>query len=498
MIIMKKKYNISLCVSALVMLVLFSACGSDWLDAKPKGRFTEEDLPSGSLEGRVFAAYAGLRSEATSGLPYAAVHNIRSDDAHLGSNSGDYAAAGPIYDEFNYPLSHWLTDAYWSGHYKLINLTNDVITAIDSIPDPDQSTFANVAEAKFLRGWAYFNLVRTFGEVPIIDFRITDQSSAVRPKSTIEEVYELIDSDISEAVALLPTEWPGYPGRVTRGTALAVQTKTFMARKKYSEALSAAKNIISSGVYKLADDYAKIFTEAGENNTESVFEIQALYDGVQNYGVTYASRQGVRGSGEWDLGWGWNIPHQRLIDAFESGDPRLAATVLYSGQDDGYGNVLPSNLDRSYWNKKVYTDPALRIKYGSRFGEWFNVRIIRYADVLLLAAEAANELGGEENVNSALAWLEEVRARARQSNVQILPEVTTRDQEELRQAIRHERQVELGMENERFFDLVRWEIDVATMHEAGHTAYQVRNRYFPIPQGEVDKSDGVLEQNPDY
>ncbi|HLQ99510.1 MAG TPA: RagB/SusD family nutrient uptake outer membrane protein [Sphingobacterium sp.] len=495
---MVKKLNINQFAGVLFILMLLSGCSSEWLDIKPQGRFTEEDLPSGSLEGRVFAAYAGLRSEATSGLPYVAVHNIRSDDAHLGSNSGDYAAAGPIYDEFNYPLSHWLTDGYWSGHYSLINLTNNVITAIDSIAEPDNSTLINVAEAKFLRGWAYFNLVRAFGEVPIIDFRITDQASAIRPKSTIEEVYKLIDADLSEAVALLPEAWEDFPGRATRGSALAVQTKTFMARGNFSEALQSAKSIISSGVYKLADDYSKIFTEEGENNLESIFEIQALYDGVQDYGVTYASRQGVRGSGEWDLGWGWNIPHQRLIDAFEHDDPRLEATVLYSGGEDGYGNTLPTNLPRPYWNKKVYTDPSLRSKYGSRMGEWFNVRIIRYADVLLLAAEAANEIGGEENTDLALEYLEAVRARARKNDTQILPKVTTREQDALREAIRHERQVELGMENERFFDLIRWDIDVETMHDAGHTAYQLRNRYFPIPQDEVDKSDGVLEQNPDY
>ena len=495
---MVKKLNINQFAGVLFILMLLSGCSSEWLDIKPQGRFTEEDLPSGSLEGRVFAAYAGLRSEATSGLPYVAVHNIRSDDVHLGSNSGDYAAAGPIYDEFNYPLSHWLTDGYWSGHYSLINLTNNVITAIDSIAEPDNSTLINVAEAKFLRGWAYFNLVRAFGEVPIIDFRITDQASAIRPKSTIEEVYELIDSDISEAVALLPEIWEDFPGRATRGSALAVQTKTFMARGNFSEALQSAKSIISSGVYKLADDYSKIFTEDGENNLESIFEIQALYDGVQDYGVTYASRQGVRGSGEWDLGWGWNIPHQRLIDAFELGDPRLDATVLYSGGEDGYGNTLPTNLPRPYWNKKTYTNPSLRSKYGSRMGEWFNVRIIRYADILLLAAEAANEIGGEENIDLALEYLETVRARAREDNAQILPEVKTREQEVLREAIRHERQVELGMENERFYDLIRWNIDVETMHDAGHTAYQLRNRYFPIPQDEVDKSDGVLEQNPEY
>src|SRR5690606_38061314 len=121
-----------------------------------------------------------------------------------------------------------------------------------------------------------------------------------------------------------------------------------------------------------------------------------------------------------------------------------------------------------------------------------------YADVLLMAAEAANEIGGNGNIDLALNYLEQVRARARGGNNSVLPAVITRNQEELREAIRHERQVELGMENERFFDLVRWDIDVETMHAAGKTNYQPRHRFIPIPQVEIVRSGGVLEQNPDY
>lgn len=486
---------IALC---MIGTTLLNSCNKDWLDIKPKGRFTEDDLPSGSLDGQVFAAYADLRSEATSGLPYVAVHNIRSDDANLGSNSGDYASAGPIYDDFNYPLSHWLTNSYWTGHYGLINSANNVIAAADSIETVGEMTFINIGEAKFLRAWAYFNLVRTFGEVPLIDFRIVDQASANKPKSTIAEIYQLIDADLQEAVSVLPETWPNHPGRITRGAALAVQTKTFMARQRFSEALASANAVINSEIYDLSVPYNMIFREESENSKESVFEIQALADGVLNYGVTYASRQGVRGSGAWDLGWGWNIPEQRLIDAFEEGDPRHDATVLYSGGTAYDGQLVPENLPRPYWNHKVYTDRDLRIAYGSRYGNWFNVRIIRYADVVLLAAEAANEVGGEANIDLCLDYLERVRARARASNNAILPPVTTRNQAELREAIRHERQVELGMENERFFDLVRWGIDVETMHAAGHINYQVRNRFFPIPQPEIDRSGGVLIQNPNY
>ena len=120
-------------ITGIFLVLLFASCSKDWLDIKPKGRFTEEDMPTGSLEGQVFAAYAGLRSEATSGLPYVALHNIRSDDAQLGSSTGDEAGAGPIFDNFNYPLDYWLVNNYWTGHYSLINLTNNVLATADSI-----------------------------------------------------------------------------------------------------------------------------------------------------------------------------------------------------------------------------------------------------------------------------------------------------------------------------------------------------------------------------
>ncbi|WP_240894533.1 RagB/SusD family nutrient uptake outer membrane protein [Parapedobacter sp. SGR-10] len=484
---------------SMVAVLFMTSCGTDWLDIKPLGRFTEDDLPTGSLEEHVFAAYAALRSEGTSGLQYVGLHNIRSDDANLGSNDNDYAVGGPIYDNFNYSLTHWYAPDYWTGHYGLINRANNVLSAADSLDNLTAGTLTNIAEAKFLRAWAYFNLVRTFGEVPIIDFRITDQASANRPKSTIPKIYELIDSDLQDAVTNLPDTWVGFAGRLTRGAALALRTKTLMARHRYAEALISAQAVMSSGVYDLSVPYDMIFREESENSKESIFEIQAYYDGVQNFGVTYASRQGVRGSGQWDLGWGFNVPNERLLNAFEPGDPRREATVLFSGQlNTPYGEVLPSGLPRPYYNKKVYTNPALRTKYGSRMGQWFNVRIIRYADIVLLAAEAANEVGGEANTDLALEYLEMVRARARGNNNAILPEVTTQDQEQLRQAIRHERQVELGMENERFYDLIRWGIDVQTMQAAGHTTYQAKHRFYPIPQVEIDRSGGVLVQNPDY
>src|SRR5690606_28983528 len=139
-------------------------------------------------------------------------------------------------------------------------------------------------------------------------------------------------------------------------------------------------------------------------------------------------------------------------------DPRKERTILYAGGTSLFGEAIPAGLPNPRYNNKVYTNPAKRAVIGNRFGWWNNVRLIRYADVVLMYAEAANELGGLENTTNALEALNSVRLRARNGNAAILPDVTTTDQALLREAIRHERRVELGMEHERFFDLVRWGI----------------------------------------
>ena len=495
-----KKLNIlyiKFSVFVVFVAMMTASCKKDWLDRKPLGQLTEEDLDPGSLEGQVFAIYGGgLRHEGISGLPYIAVHNMRADDASKGSSPGDGEDAARIFDEFQYVTDFWLINSYWTGQYNLINLSNNVIAAADSIENKTPLTMINVGEAKFFRAFAYFNLVRAFGEVPKIDFKINDPSEAIVPKSTIAEIYQLIDADLDEAVAALPPTWESqYIGRITKGAALALQAKTFLARQMWGPALASAEMVMGSGVYDLSTPYNQIFRESQENGKESVFEIQAFYSQSNtNVGITYASRQGVRGAGDWDLGWGWNVPNQKMADAFEEGDPRKDETLLYTGQSNSpYGEILPSNLPRPYWNKKVYTDPDIRRSTGSKAGQWFNMRVIRYADVVLMAAEAANELGGSANTEKALEYLEMIRARARGGNPAVLPEVTTTNQGELRAAIQHERQVELGMEHQRFFDLVRWGLAAENL-----PGYQHKHRFLPIPQPEIDKSGGVLIQNPDY
>lgn len=490
----------SLAVVALVGVTFLAGC-TDFLDREPQGRYTEKDIPAGSFDSQVFGVYARMRAFGVSALPYIAVHNIRSDDAVKGSSVTDGVQQENIYDKFQYVKDEWLMNTYWSDHYALVNAANAVIADIDSVGATDDATQINLAEAKFMRAYAYFNLVRTYGEIPKIDFKVTDAAQANVPKSPTAAIFTLIDSDLQAAAAALPASWGSqYQGRLTKGAAQALQAKTFMWRKNWASALASAKQVINSGNYSLVKDYSSIFRESGENNAESIFEIQAYLDISQRgLGIQYAQVQGIRGSGAFDLGWGWNTPTDSLANTFEKGDPRKDATLLYSGQVNApfNENIPPAtaSIPRPYWNKKIYTNPADRVAKNSRFGQWMDLRVIRYADVLLWAAEAAVELGGEQNITDALNWLEMVRARARAGNASILPKITTKDQAKLRDVIRHERRVELGMENERFFDLVRWGIADEVLRPLG---YQPRNRYLPIPQGEIDKSKGVLIQNPEY
>lgn len=202
------------------------------------------------------------------------------------------------------------------------------------------------------------------------------------------------------------------------------------------------------------------------------------------------------------MGWGWNTPSTALEAAYEPGDPRKARTILYTSTATTpgitiYGEITPIGLPNPRYNQKVYTNPTFRASINDTFGYWMNVRILRYADVVLMYAEAANEIGGTANTTAALAAVNSVRFRARNGNTAILPNITTTDQTALRLAIQHERRIELAMEHDRFFDIVRWGISQAEMSAAGKTAFVAsRDNLLPIPQVQIDLSKGVLTQNP--
>ncbi|GAB3953043.1 RagB/SusD family nutrient uptake outer membrane protein [Spirosoma harenae] len=508
---MREKFRLIPYLLIIPMIYAAGACKENFLDKKPLTA-TLQDLNQGGVSGQIYGLYSFLRGNVISVLPAMTFENFRDDDSEKGSSLSDGKDYGSIADDFQYTKDHWATNNYWADHYTLINQANTALQVAKEQDLTDDATKVNLAEARFFRGWAYFNLVRAYGEVPLIDFQVKKASDANVAKSPVTAIYKLIDDDLDYAATTLPLNWePKFAGRLTKGAANALRARVALWTKNYPLALTSSELVINSGQYALLPTYHKVFKEEGENSSESIWELQndVFTSGNGDYGMAWATSQGIRDPGipSWNLGWGWNVPTQKLVDAYEKGDIRKNSTVLVSGESDdptygGYGRILPASkfdnpagpMERKYWNKKVYVDEAYKksLGFNTYDAPWPNKRMLRYADVLLMAAEAANETGAG---GKAEQYLEQVRARARAGKTDVLPKVVFSDQTQMRAAIKHERRVELAMEGVRFYDLVRWG---DALKELGPLGYTNRHRYMPIPQPEIDKSNGVLIQNPEW
>ncbi|MDR1719848.1 MAG: RagB/SusD family nutrient uptake outer membrane protein [Dysgonamonadaceae bacterium] len=497
----------------LVCYTILTTSCADLLDQEPQGEWTADDNKGGSFASDVFTLYAkGRGFHVTSGNTALAIHNFRCEDIEKGSTASDGSAYVTQFSQFSYSPSMSAIGTYWTENYAIVHVANNILAAIEET-DPaslSEGDMINKGEAHFFRAFIYFNLVRAFGEVPLIDFAIKDAIEANVPKSSVDAIYQLIDADLTEAATYLPKSWENqYPGRLTWGAAVSLHAKTYMQRNDWANMLALSKEVINSGLYNLNTPFSTIFREEGENCSESIWELQctstAEKPGSNDIGSQYSAVQACRGAGDFNMGWGWHCPTPILANAFEAGDPRKDETLLYfykTGEDPAtcpanspYNEKLCASADvtNTYYNKKSYSNPTLRAQY-TKGGYWVNIRMIRYSEVLLMAAEAANETG---DTQSALNYLEEVRARARSGNSAILPKVTSTDKNVVRAAVKHERRIELAMEWDRFYDLVRWGDAQSVLAAAGKN-YQPKHQYLPLPQTEIDKSNGVLVQNPNY
>lgn len=515
-----KREFIRIFILIIPFAILFLGC-QRFLDRKPLTQ-TLSDLHQGTLESQSLGLYNILRSYAGfSTLPWIDFNSIRDDDAQKGSSTTDGAEINAEFETFQYTKDDWATNTYWNDHYYMINQANQEIYFADSLQLTDEASLRNVGEALFFRAYSFFELVKAYGEVPLINFYYTNSADAVRPKASVDSIYAQIDADLEKASEYLPLNWEvagtnQYPGRLTSGAANTLWAQTYLFRKNWNRVIELCNKVISSGQYSLTQNFVDVWKDglngAGKNGPESIFEMQAYIgqNGADYNGVQWGTSQNVRQGGagvEWNLGWGWNTPTQNLVNAWDNTDPRKNATILYSGQYDGgpdqggYGATLPPYnpgvaLDQPYWNKKVYSDPAMR-QYtgeinGSGGADWINHRILRYADVLLMLAEASNEIGDGATAED---MLEQVRARARGTNSSALPHIAYQSQTQMRQAIKDERRWEFAMEGYRFYDLVRWGDATSALGPLGYTN---RCRYYPIPQQAIDLSGGVLVQNPEW
>ncbi|MCG2615921.1 RagB/SusD family nutrient uptake outer membrane protein [Terrimonas sp. NA20] len=502
-------------VLAIVMIATFSGC-KKFLDTPRQGEYNEENYPypggAGPYDQFILGAYTDLRGYNVHADGFIVATSIRSDDADKGSTASDGGPDVITMDNFPVLTNNGRANALWTGYYGLINKCNNTIHQItirNEIVATEEAKMQARAEARFIRGYGYFMLVRLFGRVPKIDTLFADPAAQNNvPQSTPAEIYSLIESDLTFAASFLPAEWDKkFIGRATSGAANGILAKVYLTQKKWAMAKATAALVMNSGKYDLSTPYATIFGESGENSKESVFEIQGRADAQikTDQGIQYASIQGVRGATEWNMGWGWNTPSTFLEAAYEANDPRKARTILYTSTPTTpgitiYGETTPLGLPNPRYNQKVYTLPSERARVNDRFGYWMNVRILRYADIVLMFAEASNEMGGADNIEAARVALNTVRARARTgAPVGTLADRVTTDQGELRDFIRHERRIELAMEHDRFFDIVRWGIADDAMHNAGKPNFSAaRDALLPIPQAQIDLSNNVLTQNFGY
>lgn len=497
------------CIAAISLL---ASCKKDFLDRSPQGEYTSDTYPyptgSGPYDVEIYAIHDVLRSYDASGSGFIAAMGIRSDDAEKGSTATDGPTSLEM-DNFTITPSNVLVNDLWRGYFNIVNKSNIVLEKVandlDPLTPPESKVYAE-AEAKFFRGYAYFMLVRLFGRVPLIDKLYTDPVAQSNiPQSGPAAIYALIESDLQFAGANLPSSWDPnkFIGRPTKGSANGILAKVYLTRQNWAMAMSTANLVMTSGIYDLSTSYAEIFKETGENSKESVFEIQATanLNEKRAFGSQFASIQGVRGTGIWNLGWGFNVPSTRLEAAFETKDPRKDRTILYAGGTSVFGEPVPLGLPNPRYNHKVHSNPAIRNSLLDNFSYWVNIRILRYADVVLMYAEAANEVGGTANITAALNALNSVRERARKGTLpadNVLPNITTTDQNVLREAIRQERRIELAMEHDRFFDLVRWGIAAGTLQSIGKNFVPGKHELLPIPLSQIEISKGVLTQNPFY
>ena len=480
----------------LAILVLFaSACSDDFLERAPLGQLTSDNFftTEDHAVWATNAVYEQMRSFDTHVFSYLALTDIISDDADKGSTPSDGSFLLEI-DNFTFDPGNLTFGAVWKGYFRGVYRANLAIENIPNIPEMDEDLRARlIGECKFLRGYHYFNLVRWFGDVPLLT-RPLGNDEYEQPRAPVAEVYAQIVQDLTEAAEVLP---PSYPpadvGRITSGAALGMLAKVQLTQQNWQAAAEAAEAVVNSGRYALLDNYSDIFTEMGENSSESLFEVQAAGFETGGGGTQFNEVQGVRGTP--NLGWGFNRPSDDFVTSFEPGDPRREATILNVGEvlPDGSGVVQDNpNIFNERYNQKafvVYPTPS----NGNGPG---NIRILRYADVLLIAAEALNELGRSDE---ALIYLNQVRARARGMSNFILPDVTTTDPTELRERIYRERRAELGMEQHRWFDLVRTGRAAERMLVVGKENFTTgKHELMPLPQSEIDVSGGSLGQNPGY
>lgn len=475
---------------------LLTSC-SKFLEEDPKHLITIENFYSTEQDAisAVNSIYAYLNSTST-GSTAGVYHSTFWVLAGLASdemlNQQPFGAHFDQISNFTHTPFNSALEEIWSLHYKTISLANIAINRIPQIQMNATTRDRLVGEAKFLRALMYFNLVRVFGEVPLL---LNEEEELYPSKTTTANIYTAINADLVDAIAALPQNYPigNGRGRATKGAALALKAKMHLTNKEWRPAADACEDIFDLNEYELWADFADVFKHRNRGGKEAVFSVgfgdaggAIIFWEVGQFNVRLLppqlSVEGVVNA------QGWQVPTMHLYNSYEVGDRRKEVTFITEINNEGtIENIRP--YVQKYWDRE--TEPK-----GNESSADFPV--IRYADVLLMYAEAMNEL---DNSTVAHEYVNKIRKRARfdgTAELPVLADLSGLSKDQLREAILKERYLELVFEGHRFFDLTRTN-QLATkvpIAKPGVTPAP-RNVFFPIPLRETDANPN-LKQNELY
>jgi len=481
---MKRRY-----LPFVALALSLSACNDSFLEQIPATERSEANFyrTTADFNNAVVGVYATLKHPGLYGSGSGAMFTmseIISDNSDLGVTRQPVNQALFEIDDYLITLANGSVQSSWVGHYQGIARANAILDRLPNAPIPQASKDRFEGEARFMRAMYYFNLVRFFGDVQLVTSEITSPYGAnALTRSPAADVYRLIVDDLRVAEEKLPTTIPAAEaGRASRWAAKTLLGKVYLTQKQYDNAAAKLKEVIDSRAHDLLPQYASVFapTTSFVANREVIFAVQ------------YVSGQIGQGSDMWSNwapfnagtallgtgggnGGGFNRPTADLVRAYEPGDLRRDASLQTS-----YRNAQGRDVNDAFV-VKFRQQGALNADSDVDFP------ILRYADVLLMYAEALNEGGkGAE----ALPFLNQIRRRAG------LAERTGLSQSELRLALEQERRVELAFENHRWFDLVRTDRYLPVLNGKG-LKVQAFHRFYPIPQREIDLNK-ALSQNQGY
>ncbi|NSL85633.1 RagB/SusD family nutrient uptake outer membrane protein [Chitinophaga sp. Mgbs1] len=467
-----------------VLLVATTSCGKDFINLTPPSNQTTATFfkTSADFQQGVNAIYDGLQSTQTYGKAYYYLMEVRSDNTDIWDR-GALAGVASQLDFFTEATTNPFVSDGYAGSYIIIARANAVLDQIDgsAIPDTDKKQFRG--EALYLRGLTYFNLVRLYGNVPLVTKTETTSQALNHRRNPVTEVYAQIESDLQTAASLLPVSYTNANdyGRATAGSAYGLLAKALVTQKKWSDALAAITNVKG---YSLLPDYADLYKPANIINPEVLFAVRYRKGLNPSEGNNYFADMvpvSFYYNGILYGGSNNNRPTKDLVAAYGPGDKRLGISL-----DTVYYNS-PVNLMKGNYVKKYLDAPGATNDAGSSF------IVQRYADVLLLAAEALNEQGysSATGAGTAFGYLNQVRERAG-----LLPRKPTElpDQQSFRAAVFQERRVELAFENDRWFDLARTAATgVSILQQYLKNEYNLvapvlttDRLLFPIPQSEIN------------